>query len=65
MYYKIDLANCKRYADGSYLVILASTGESMVSLTNLKVKGYTLTPVAGSDLTWAEDTLDLQVRVTR
>ena len=51
MYYKIDLANCKRYADGSYLVILASTGESMVSLTNLKVKGYTLTPVAGSDLT--------------
>ncbi len=41
MYYDIDLSKCKRYSGGSYLVVLASTGDSMVSLTNLKVKGYT------------------------
>lgn len=50
MYYEINLANCKQYADGSYLVILASTGQSMVSLTNLKVKGYTLQAIDSADI---------------
>ena len=42
MYYEVNMEKCKRYPDGSYLVILASTGESMVSFTNIKVKGYVL-----------------------
>lgn len=50
MYYEIDLSKCKYYEeDGSCLVILASTGESMVSLTNLKVKGYRLEALHDSD----------------
>ena len=55
MYYEINLANCKQYADGSYLVILASTGQSMVSLTNLKVKGYTLQAIDSADISDNQD----------
>ena len=55
MYYEINLANCKQYADGSYLVILASTGPSMVSLTNLKVKGYTLQAIDSADISDNQD----------
>lgn len=49
MYYAINLDKCKRYPDGSRLVVLASAGDSMVSFTNLKVKGYTLQALDSSD----------------
>jgi len=44
MYYKLNLANCKKNGDGSRLVILANSSESGsdISLTNLKTKGCTL-----------------------
>ncbi len=50
MYYRIDMSKCNQYSDNSYLVILASTGDSMVSLTNLKVKGYTLEALEEDDV---------------
>ena len=49
MYYAINLDKCKRYPDGSRLVVFASAGDSMVSFTNLKVKGYTLQALDSSD----------------
>ncbi len=41
MYREIMIDNCRAVPDGR-MIILASTGDSMVSLTNVKVRGYTL-----------------------
>lgn len=49
MYYEIDLSKCKTYDDGSYLVVLASTGEGMLSLTNLKSTGYQIQALTETD----------------
>ncbi len=65
MYYEIDMSKCKQYEDGSLLVVLASTGDDMLSVTNLKCAGYEITALNDAEIaqtTMAADTLKLMSR---
>ncbi len=65
MYYEIDMSKCKQYEDGSWLVVLASTGDDMLSVTNLKCAGYGITALNDVEIariTMAADTLKLMSR---
>lgn len=55
MYYKIDLTKIEPNADSKYLVVIASKSDTILSLTNLKTKGITLTADINSGI--VEDVL--------